>query len=133
MADVAAVKSTLKSEGAHIAFIHGATTGEAAPWFAKYALSDVTQVSDPDLLHYRAFGLERTKVQSLVDPRVWTRGAMCALTHGFGVQTAAMMRQLPGVFVIRNGEIVAEFRHSSPADRPDYVSLARAANRGTKI
>jgi hypothetical protein len=133
MADVAAVKQTLLADGAQIAFVHGGSPHEAAPWFAKYGLDDVTKVSDPELAHYRAFGLGRTSVQSLIDPRVWTRGAVCALSHGFGAQTAAMMRQLPGVFVIRDGRILTEFRHSSPADRPDYVALARSANPGVKI
>ena len=133
MADVAAAQRALQSHGAQIAFVHGATAGEAAPWFAKYGLGDVMQISDPELAHYRAFGLGRTTVQSLVDPRIWTRGAACAVSHGFGMQTAEMMRQLPGVFVIRDGEILSEFRHSSPADRPDYVALIRSAKGGAKI
>jgi hypothetical protein len=74
MADVAAVKTHLQSEGAQIAFVHGGSPDEAAPWFSKYALGDVTVISDPGLAHYRAFGLGRTSVQSLVSPRVWTRG-----------------------------------------------------------
>jgi len=127
MADVAAAKSRIQSNGAQIAFVHGGSADEAAPWFSKYALGDVTVISDPGLAHYRAFGLGRTTVQSLVAPRVWTRGAVCALSHGFGVQTAEMMRQLPGVFVIQNGAILREFRHRSPADRPDYLSLVMAA------
>lgn len=126
MADVAAVKSVLQADGAQIAFVHGGSREEGAPWFAKYGLTDVTRISDPELTHYRAFGLGRTSAQALVDPRVWTRGAACALSHGFGVQTATMMRQLPGVFMIRNNALLAEFRHSSPADRPDYVALARS-------
>lgn len=133
MADVAAVRKALRSEGTQIAFVHGASREEAAPWFAKYGLDDVVQVSDPQLAHYRAFGLGRTKAQALVDPQVWTRGAMCAISHGFGVQSTAMMRQLPGVFVIRDGKIVAAFRHSSPADRPDYLALTRSVNLGAKI
>ena len=127
MADVAAARPRIQSEGAQIAFVHGGSPDEAAPWFAKYGLGDVTIVSDPGLAHYRAFGLERLNVPALVDPQVWTRGAACALAHGFGVQTIDMMRQLPGVFVIRNGAIVGEFRHRSPADRPDYLSLVIAA------
>src|SRR5687767_12148508 len=127
MADVAAAKANIQSQGAQIAFVHGGSADEAAPWFSKYALGDVTVISDPGLAHYRAFGLGRTTVQSLVAPRVWTRGAVCALSHGFGVQTAEMMRQLPGVFVIQNGAILREFRHRSPADRPDYLSLVMAA------
>jgi peroxiredoxin len=127
MADVAAAKAHIQSEGAQIAFVHGASPDEAAPWFSKYALGDVTVISDPGLAHYRAFGLGRTGAQSLVAPRVWTRGAVCALSHGFGVQSVEMLRQLPGVFVIQNGAVLREFRHRSPADRPDYLSLVMAA------
>lgn len=126
MADVAAAKPRIRSGGAQIAFVHGGSPDEAAPWFAKYGLADVTIVSDPALAHYRAFGLERMNVPALIHPQVWTRGAACALSHGFGVQTIAMMRQLPGVFVIQNGAILREFRHRSPADRPDYLSLVMA-------
>jgi hypothetical protein len=127
IADVAAAKADIQSAGAQIAFVHGGLPDDAAPWFAKYGLGDVTVVSDPGLAHYRAFGLERMNVPALIHPQVWTRGAACALSHGFGVQTIAMMRQLPGVFVIRNGAVVGEFRHRSPADRPDYLDLVMAA------
>jgi hypothetical protein len=127
MSDVAAIKSSIEKQGATVAFVHGASAAEAAPWFAKYGLSDVTLVSDPTLVHYKAFGLGRTSARALVDPVVWARGTVCALSHGFGGQTAEMMRQLPGVFVIHHGRIVAEYRHRSPADRPDYLAIIRSA------
>jgi len=122
MADVAAIKSTIASS-ANIAFVHGASPAEAAPWFHKFGLDDVVAISDPHLAHYRAFGLGRTTAASLVDPTVWTRGAICALSHGFGAQTPAMMRQLPGVFLVQHDRVLAEYRHRSPADRPDYLAL----------
>jgi peroxiredoxin len=126
MADVAAAKPRIQAGGARVAFVHGGSPDEAAPWFSKYALDDVTVISDPGRAHYRAFGLGRATVPSLVAPSVWTRGAACALAHGFGVQSVEMMRQLPGVFVIQNGAILREFRHRSPADRPDYLALVMA-------
>jgi hypothetical protein len=122
---VASLKHAIHDAGADIAFIHGASPIEAAPWFVKYGLDDVMAVSDPSLEHYAAFGLGRTSAAALVDPAVWARGAGCALSHGFGTQTAAMMRQLPGVFVVQRDRIIAEFRHRSPADRPDYLALVR--------
>jgi hypothetical protein len=128
MADVAAVKPAITGTGATIAFVHAASPAEAAPWFAKYGLDDVIQISDPERAHYRAFGLGRTGVQALVDPKVWARGAASALSHGFGGQTPEEMRQLPGVFLVQHGRILAEYRHSSPADRPDYLALVRSAN-----
>jgi hypothetical protein len=128
MSDIAAIKRSIDDAGANVAFIHGAGATEAAPWFTKYRLGDVTAISDPQLSHYRAFGLGRTGVQALVDPKVWTRGAVCALSHGFGSQTPELMRQLPGVFVVQHGRVLAAYRHTSPADRPDYLALIRAAN-----
>ena len=127
MADVAAVRPQLDAAGARVAFVHGASPEEAEPWFVKYRLTDVIHVSDPDLDHYRAFGLGRTGVQALVDPLTWARGAACALSHGFGGQAPALMRQLPGVFVVKGKAVLAEYRHRSPADRPDYLALTRRA------
>ena len=75
MADVAAAKVELRRAGAAIAFVHGGDPSEASAWFSRFGLADVTQVSDPALAHYRAFGLGRTTAGALVDPRVWTRGA----------------------------------------------------------
>ena len=128
MADVAAARDSIRIAGAEVAFVHGAPAVEAAPWFEKFGLDDVVTVSDPELAHYRAFGLGRTTAGALVDPHVWTRGAACAWSFGFGGQTPAMMRQLPGVFVVQQGRVLAEYRHRSPADRPDYVALVRSAD-----
>lgn len=127
MADVAAARDDIRATGAQVALVHGGSDAEADRWFAKYGLDEVTRISDPTLAHYRAFGLGRTSVQALVDPRVWTRGAVCALSHGFGAQTPEMMRQLPGIFVVQRDRILAEYRHRSPADRPDYLRLVRSA------
>ena len=128
MADVAAAKDAIRQAGAEVAFVHGGTVSEAAPWFEKFGLRDVLTISDPGLAHYRAFGLGRTTVGSMADPRVWARGALCALSHGFGTQTPAMLRQLPGVFVVQGDRVMSGYRHTSPADRPDYLSLIRCAD-----
>jgi hypothetical protein len=133
MADVAAAKAAIRDAGAAIAFVHGASPDEARPWFEKYGLQDVVTISDPALAHYRAFGLGRTEATAIIDPMVWTRGAVCALSHGFGSQTYQMLRQLPGVFVVQENEVLAEFRHRSPADRPDYVALVRQATPGATM
>lgn len=125
MADVAAIKSSIREAGAEIAFVHAESADEAAPWFSKYGLDDVLHISDPTLAHYQAFGLGQTRASAMVDPRVWARGAASALAHGFGTQTVEMMRRQPGVFIVQGDHILAEYRHRSPADRPDYLALLR--------
>lgn len=125
MSDVAQLQASIRQAGVGIAFIHSESAEVAAPWFAKYGLEEVVRISDPALAHYRAFGLGRTPAAAIVDPAVWMRGAASALAHGFGTQTAEMMRRQPGVFLVRGDRILAEYRHRSPADRPDYLALAR--------
>jgi peroxiredoxin len=126
MNDVSKLQQEIRAAGAGIVFVHGATAAEAAPWFSKYGLSDVTVISDPERAHYRAFALGRTRAADMVAPKVLVRGAQSAMAHGFGSQTYDMMRQLPGVFVVQSGEVLAEYRHRSPADRPDYLALVRS-------
>ena len=128
MADVAAAREDIRKAGAQVAFVHGGTVSEAAPWFEKFGLGDVLAISDPGLTHYRAFGLGRTTIGAMADPKVWTRGAVCAVSHGFGVQPRAMLRQLPGVFLIQGDEVISGYRHRSPADRPNYLALVRSAD-----
>src|SRR5687767_9593870 len=127
MDDVSHLQQEIRAAGAGIVFVHGASAEEAAPWFSKYGLDGVTVISDPELTHYRAFGLRRTRVTDMVAPKVWVRGAASALSHGFGSQTIEMMRQLPGVFVVQGSEVLAEYRHQTAADRPDYLGLIRSA------
>lgn len=133
IADVAAARAEIEAAGASIVFVHAGSRDEAEGWFAKYGLSGAAQVSDPGLEHYAAFGLGQTGMLSLFDPHVWARGASCARTHGFGPQSATMMQQLPGVFVVQGGGVLASYRHGSPADRPDYVRLVRNGVAGVTM
>lgn len=125
IADVAAAKAEIAEAGASVVFVHNGSSREAEAWFSKYGLGGTAQISDPGLEHYAAFGLGRTELLSLVDPRVWVRGASCALSHGFGPQSPTMMRQLPGAFVVQGGGVLASYRHGAPSDRPDYARLVR--------
>ena len=125
IADVAAARAEIVAAGASVVFVHTGTASEAEAWFSKYGLGGTAQISDPCLEHYAAFGLGQTELLSLLDPRVWVRGASCARSHGFGPQSPTMMRQLPGAFVVQGGGVLASYRHGSPSDRPDYVHLVR--------
>ena len=125
ISDVARSRDAIREAGASVAFVHASPAADADPWFRDPALADALVISDPALDHYRAFGLGRTGSQALVDPKVWARGAVCALSHGFGMQPKDLMRQLPGAFVVQQARVLAQFRHSSPADRPDYVALLK--------
>jgi hypothetical protein len=108
-----------------VAFVHMASPEEADPWFARAGLADAPRISDPEGQLYQAMGLGRVAAATLASPTLWARGFQCAIAdrHGFGVQTAQALRQLPGVFLIHDGRVLRAYRHRTPADRPDYVQL----------
>lgn len=122
---MAARRAELAATGTPVAFVHAVSEDEAAPWFERAGLADLPRVSDPDLQHYRAFGLGQAPWASLLSPSLLTRGAVCALRHGAGPQPAHVRAQMPGVFLVHGDRILRAYRHRQPSDQPDYVSLAR--------
>jgi hypothetical protein len=114
-----------------VAFVHRSTPEVADPWFARYGLSDVVRVSDPDGALYRAFGLGDATLGRLAHPRVWWPWFRTAILHRHGVGlTVRHWRQLSGVFLLDRGKIRTAIRHRDSAARPDYVALVRAQPQG---
>jgi hypothetical protein len=127
MAEVSELRPQIEAGGTRIAFVHPESPEEARPWFGKFGLSDVLQVSDPGLKHYLAFGLGNMRMSALLSPSVVVRGAASAMSYGFGYQPPGLLRQLGGVFVVHGNQVLAAFRHHSSADRPDYLALVRTS------
>lgn len=123
---MAAQRPAVEAHGVRPVFVHMGPEDEGtARLFERYGVGDVSRVSDPDKVLYRAFGLERGRLGQLLGPSVIARG-LRGLFKGHGVgKPVGDTRQLPGAFVVSNGEVVREFRHQTAADRPDYAELAR--------
>ena len=127
MAEVASYRPQIESTGIRIAFVHPESPDAARPWFDKFGLTDVLQVSDPSLKLYVAFGLGNMRMLALLSPSTIVHGASSALSYGFGYQPPGLLRQLGGVFVVHRDELLASFRHHSSDDRPDYLDLIRTS------
>lgn len=100
---------------------------QARDFFAQYGWVDVSRISDPSCELYRAFGLGRGSAGQLFGPSVLARGVTALFGgHGVGLPVGDPL-QMPGVFLLRDGEIVREHRHGTIADVPDYESLAEGS------
>lgn len=119
-------RAELAATGTPVAFVHGVSEDEAAPWFEQAGLADLPRVSDPERRHYEAFGLGQASLLSLLSPTLLARGAVCAVRHGAGPQPSQLRAQMPGVFLVQGDRILRAYRHRQPSDRPDYVALAQA-------
>lgn len=125
LSDLAAINDRLRDAGMRLVLVHMSTKNEARVMFGKYGLQDVTAVSDPDRVLYRAFALRRGSPAQLLGWSVWKRGWDAGVKRGHGIGwLRGDAAQMPGAFVVSKGYIVAQFIHESAADRPDYVVLA---------
>ncbi|MFN6203013.1 MAG: AhpC/TSA family protein [Acidobacteriota bacterium] len=122
-------RQTIEATGTRVAFIHMGSEAEARPFFARWGDAEIARFSDPEARLYREFGLRRMSIGEIFNLSnwltVWKRGFEAAIIRrfGFGVPVGDPLR-MPSAFLVHQGRIVREYRHQTPADRPDYESLA---------
>lgn len=117
------MQSQLTAKGTQLAFVHMGNFTQGAEMLSRYGLKDVHQFSDPQQRLYRAFDLKRATLAQVFGVQVWLRGWEAFVKgHGVGAPIGDPF-QMPGVFLLHNGEVVREFRHQSAADRPDYEQM----------
>ncbi|MCR9247497.1 MAG: SelL-related redox protein [bacterium] len=125
LADLAAINERLRTAGTRLVLVHMSSENEARDLFQRYGLADVTAISDPDRVLYRAFALRRGTPTQLLGWSVWKRGFEAGVKQGHGIGwLRGDAAQMPGAFVVSQGHVVAQFIHETAADRPDYVVVA---------
>jgi len=106
------------------------TEAQARDFFAPYGWVDVARISDSSCVLYRAFGLQRGSAGQLMAPGVLARGVTALFGgHGVGLPVGDPL-QMPGVFLLHEGQVVAAHRHETIADVPDYEGLAQRVGTG---
>ena len=86
-------------------------------------------VSDPEKQFYRAFGLHGGSFNQLLGPRVVLAAARSALKGNAPGKAQGDVRTMPGMFLVRDGQVLwqHDFRYSG--DHPDMKVVAAAAVR----
>ena len=124
LGDLAAIRQEIESSGTRIVLVHMGDRAEIRKVIARYGLSDLERICDPERRLYDAFGLIKGTWRQLYGPKVWVRGVIAGLFRGHGLgKPVADATQMPGVFYIDKAWIVRRFRHKSAADRPCYRDL----------
>ncbi len=125
LADLQAARRQLESRGVRIVLVHMGDPQAAVAALAKYGLSDLGTIADPERTLYAAFNLRRGSLRQLFGWKVWRRGFVAGILRRHGVgPLAGDGFQMPGAFLIENGRVLRAFVHQTAADRPDYPALA---------
>ncbi|MFM8539022.1 MAG: SelL-related redox protein [Planctomycetaceae bacterium] len=130
IADAARALPQIEAAGARLVLVHqGVDDGSLRDLATRYGIGQVARVSDPEKHLYRSLELSRGTLGQLFGPPVWWRGFEALVRgHGLGPLVGDGF-QMPGAFLIKDGRIVAAYRHAHAADRPDYAGLACGVSR----
>ena len=126
LTDISRLREKIESKGTQIVLVHMLEDEDLAhEELTKYGLEDVTTISDPEEILYKRFDLRKGTVNQLFGLPDLYRGFIAGVVkgHGIGREMGDMM-QMPGVFLIYNGEVIKSFVHKHASDKPPYLELA---------
>jgi peroxiredoxin len=124
------LRPDIEAKGTKIVLVHMHNEAKANDELKKYNLQYLDTVSDPESMLYKGFHLKRGTLTQVLGFKVWIRGIYLWITKGAfisspdGVDTF----QMPGIFLVHNGEIIKQYIHLSAADIPPYMELATCEN-----
>jgi peroxiredoxin len=126
--DISKKRLDFEKKGLRIVLVHMSPTQKTAEqFFKKYKLLPIDHISDPECLVYRSFGLGKGNPKQLFGLMNWIRGFEATVIEGHGFDFHGVDIgdgfQMPGVFVIQNGEIKNSYIHKNAWDRPDYEAI----------
>ena len=125
MDELSSHRKEIEAEGISIAIVHMENVDRVEEFFSRYQLEDVSRISDPGQVLYRAFGIGLGRFRQLMNLKVIWRGFLTAIIrgHGFSKVEGNALR-MPGTFLLEDGQILKSFPYEDPSDRPNYVDFA---------
>lgn len=125
--DLCEQRESIESDGTSIVLVHMGDNDASRSFFESFGLGDVHRISDPQCELYRVYDLSTGRFRQLLGPSVLWRGFRAAILdrHGFGMPKGDVF-QMPGVFLVRDNQIITAYRHPNVSSRPDYCRVTKS-------
>ena len=107
-----------------IVFVHMADNDTAEAYFEQFNLPNAIHISDETCKFYEQFDLLKGSTRQLFGLSVLMRGFQLAIKEGYGFGFLGDGFQMPGIFLIKKGQILNSYIHATAADKPDYFQIA---------
>ena len=104
--------------------VHMGSPDEGNAMMARWGLSDVPHISDPECRLFQAYELPRGTFSQLFGLRVWIEGFRAAILKGYGFgKLVGDGFQMSGAYLIRDGRIVSAAPSRDAADSCPWKSI----------
>lgn len=120
--DLALLRDQFRHKNVRLIFVHLSEEMYGDIYLAEHGLENEEHISDPDMSLYDYFGLQKGSFRELYGLKVWSRVVQVSHHPRVG-RNSGNWNQMPGIFVIRNNQVMNSFIHETAADRPDYLAL----------
>jgi thiol-disulfide isomerase/thioredoxin len=125
MDELSKLQSKFLQHNIELVFVHMTENGIADDYFTKFNFLGVQHISDPFCRYYAAFGLVKGSLTQLFGLQSWIRGFTTLPKYGSEMdKQLGDSFQMPGAFMIFEGELRDSYIHKRASDRPDYLKLA---------
>ena len=124
MSDIARSHESIEAVGTRIVLGHMTSEMDFATFAARYGLSTLSSVADPQRALYRGLGLRHGSLLQLMGPKVLWAYLKSIFAGHLPSKIKGDPLQLPGAFLLHHGQVVRTHTFRDAGDRPDYVSLA---------
>ena len=117
-------RQKIEALGTRIVLVHMGDEAMANKNWETYNLQGIWHVADPKANFYQDFGLMRGSFKQLFGLTMWMDGIQRGAFKKYGV--GALVGdgfQMPGAYMIQNGQILDSFVHKSVSDQPDYYKM----------
>ena len=125
--DIKTYKPEIDASGTKIVIVHMVDPSLGQEYLDKYDIGDIEHISDNDVRFYVGFGLMKGNFKQVFGLANMIRGFQNNYFEGAAPMTPYLgdIFQMPGVFLLHQGEIVKSFIHKMISDQPDYVELSK--------
>jgi len=122
--DLAEKRDEIKDSGIELILVHMAANELAEQFLKEYELSGVTHISDPECLLYAEFGLKKGRFGQLFGIKTLLRAfELKRKSESLIVDPIGDSFQMPGVFLLKDLEVLDSYIHKTISDRPDYDKM----------
>lgn len=110
------------ASGSEVVLVHMSDNKTAEAYFKEYEIPEVSHISDPSTELYAQFGLAKGTPSQLFGLKTVIRGFEVSKERQLPIYQRKIGDgfQMPGIFLINNGQAVYRFIHKTISDRPDY-------------
>lgn len=115
----------IEKMGSKIVLVHQSPVDEAQKELERFGLQDLQTVSDPDCTYYKRFDLDKASGFEMMNMKNILRMLdIMVFKRIFQGKVMGDPYQMPGAFLVKDGQIINGYKHEEASDSPDYLRLA---------